>query len=85
MDLAYAILESFETLAYHLYQIKFKKKIYDCGIIREIDTTGKLTRYTIRADGRLGNLYDYRNFSLGNNRARVRRMFGKIKEGYEGE
>lgn len=29
-DLAYTILATFDSLAYHLYDIKYKDKIYDC-------------------------------------------------------
>ncbi len=31
-DLAYTILASFNSLAYHLYNITYKRKIYDCWI-----------------------------------------------------
>lgn len=34
-DLAYTILASFDSLAYHLYNIKYKDKVYDCGICIE--------------------------------------------------
>ena len=31
-DLAYTILATFDSLAYHLYDIKYKNKVYDCWI-----------------------------------------------------
>ena len=31
-DLAYTILSTFDSLAYHLYNIKYKDKVYDCWI-----------------------------------------------------
>ena len=31
-DLAYAILASFESLAYHLFNIKYKNRVYECGV-----------------------------------------------------
>ena len=36
-DLAYTILATFESLAYHLYSIKYKNKVYDCWIAIEDD------------------------------------------------
>ena len=36
-DLAYTILASFDSLAYHLYSIKYKNKTYDCWICIEDD------------------------------------------------
>lgn len=36
-DLAYTILATFDSLAYHLYTIKHKGEIYDCGIRMEDD------------------------------------------------
>ena len=36
-DLAYTILASFNSLAFHLYDISYKDKIYDCGIDIEDD------------------------------------------------
>ena len=36
-DLAYTILATFNSLAYHLYDIKYKNKIYDCWINVEDD------------------------------------------------
>lgn len=36
-DLAYTILATFDSLAYHLYDIKYKGKIYDCWICVEDD------------------------------------------------
>ena len=36
-DLAYTILASFHSLAYHLYDIKYKNKFYDCWICIEDD------------------------------------------------
>lgn len=38
-DLAYTILASFNSLAYHLYDIKYKDKIYDCWVCHEDDYT----------------------------------------------
>ena len=34
-DLAYTILATFDSLAYHLYYIKYKKGIYDCWVCIE--------------------------------------------------
>ena len=39
-DLAYVILASFDSLAYHLYDIKYKDKIYDSWICIEDDHSG---------------------------------------------
>ena len=36
-DLAYSILATFRSLAYHLYDIEFKNKFYDCWIDIEDD------------------------------------------------
>lgn len=36
-DLAYTILASFESLAYHLYDITYKNKVYDCWVCIEDD------------------------------------------------
>ncbi len=36
-DLAYTILASFNSLAYHLYDITYKNKVYDCWICIEDD------------------------------------------------
>ena len=36
-DLAYSILASFNSLAYHLYLINYKEKIYDCWVCIEDD------------------------------------------------
>ena len=36
-DLAYTILATFDSLAYHLYDIKYKNKVYDCWIDIEYD------------------------------------------------
>ena len=36
-DLAYTILATFDSLAYHLYDIKYKDKIYDCWVCVEDD------------------------------------------------
>ncbi len=36
-DLAYTILATFDSLAYHLYNIKYKDKVYDCWICIEDD------------------------------------------------
>ena len=36
-DLAYSILASFNSLAYHLYSINYKEKIYDCWVCIEDD------------------------------------------------
>lgn len=36
-DLAYTILASFDSLAYHLYDIKYKDKVYDCWVCIEYD------------------------------------------------
>lgn len=36
-DLAYTILASFNSLAYHLYDITYKNKVYDCWVCIEDD------------------------------------------------
>lgn len=36
-DLAYTILASFNSLAYHLYNVTYKNKVYDCWICIEDD------------------------------------------------
>lgn len=36
-DLAYTILASFNSLAYHLYDITYRKKVYDCWVCIEDD------------------------------------------------
>ena len=36
-DLAYTILASFDSLAYHLYNIKYKDRVYDCWVCIEDD------------------------------------------------
>ena len=36
-DLAYTILATFDSLAYHLYNIKYKDKVYDCWVCIEDD------------------------------------------------
>ena len=36
-DLAYTNLATFDSLAYHLYDIKYKNKVYDCWIDIEYD------------------------------------------------
>ncbi len=36
-DLAYTILASFDSLAYHLYDIKYKDRVYDCWVCIEDD------------------------------------------------
>ena len=40
-DLAYTILASFDSLAYHLYNIKHNSDIYDCAVIQD-ETTYEL-------------------------------------------
>ena len=36
-DLAYTILATFDSLAYHLYNIKYNDKVYDCWVCIEDD------------------------------------------------
>lgn len=36
-DLAYTILATFDSLAYHLYDVKYKDKVYDCWVCIEDD------------------------------------------------
>ena len=38
-DLAYTILATFDSLAYHLYNIKHNDKVYDCWVCIEDDFT----------------------------------------------
>jgi len=39
-DLAYAILATFHSLTYHLYDIEYKNKFYDCWVCIEDDHRG---------------------------------------------
>lgn len=39
-DLAYTILATFDSLAYHLYDIKYKNKVYDSWVCIEDDYSG---------------------------------------------
>ena len=48
-DLAYTILATFDSLAYHLYDIKYNNKVYDCWIDIEYDHRNvELVNATIR-------------------------------------
>lgn len=38
-DLAYTVLATFDSLAYHLYNIKYNDKVYDCFVCIEDDFT----------------------------------------------
>jgi hypothetical protein len=40
-DLAYTILATFDSLAYHLYNIQYKDNVYDCWVCNEDDFYSK--------------------------------------------
>lgn len=46
-DLAYTILATFDSLAYHLYDITYNNKIYDCWVCHEDDPKEGLFNATI--------------------------------------
>ncbi len=66
-DLAYTILATFDSLAYHLYDIKYKNKVYDCWIDIEYDhrdvelvnaTTTKLSDMWLKENDTMEMDYD---------------------------
>ena len=66
-DLAYIILATFDSLAYHLYDIKYKNKVYDCWIDIEYDhrdvelvnaTTTKLSDMWLKENDTMEMDYD---------------------------
>ena len=66
-ELAYTILATFDSLAYHLYDIKYKDKIYDCWVCIEDDhteipkinaTTTKLSSIKIKENETMEMTYD---------------------------
>ncbi len=66
-DLAYTILATFDSLAYHLYDIKYKNKVYDCWIDIEYDyrdvelvnaTTTKLSDMGLKENDTMEMDYD---------------------------
>lgn len=64
-DLAYTILATFDSLAYHLYNIKYKDYTFDCFGCTEIDenaidaTTTKLSALGLETNDELEMEYDY--------------------------
>ena len=67
-DLAYTILATFDSLAYHLYDIKYKNHIYDCWVCVEDNpnyeelenaTTTKLSELNLKQNDELEMEYDY--------------------------
>ena len=64
-DLAYTILATFDSLAYHLYNIKYKDYIFDCFGCTEIDenaidaTITKLSVLGLETNDELEMEYDY--------------------------
>ncbi len=67
-DLAYTILASFDSLAYHLYKIMYEGKRHDCVGCRDaydsrnpfIDATkAKLSEVDFYKDNRMEMEYDY--------------------------
>lgn len=64
-DLAYTILATFDSLAYHLYNIKYKDYTFDCFGCTEIDenaidaTTTKLSVLGLETNDELEMEYDY--------------------------
>lgn len=67
-DLAYTILAAFDSLAYHLYDIEYKNKIYDSWISIEDDysgipklnaTTTSLNELELKEQDKLEMKYDF--------------------------
>lgn len=67
-DLAYTILATFDSLAYHLYNIKYNDKVYDCGVCIEDDhseippinaTITKLNELELKDNDTMEMEYDY--------------------------
>ena len=67
-DLAYTILATFDSLAYHLYNITYDNKIYDCWVCIEDDysdipkvnaTITKLSDIGLKENDTMGMEYDY--------------------------
>lgn len=67
-DLAYTILATFDSLAYHLYNIKHNNKNYDCMVCIEdnldnekfVDATiTKLSQLDLTIDKKMAMKYDY--------------------------
>ena len=67
-DLAYTILAAFDSLAYHLYDIEYKNKIYDSWISIEDDysgipklnaTTTSLNELELKEQDKLEMQYDF--------------------------
>lgn len=67
-DLAYTILASFDSLAYHLYKIIHDGKRYDCMVCKEVydsrnpfidATKAKLSEVDFLSDNKMKMKYDY--------------------------
>ena len=67
-DLAYTILATFDSLAYHLYNIKYNNKVYDCWVYIEDDysdipkinaTITKLSDLGLKENDTMEMEYDY--------------------------
>ena len=67
-DLAYTILATFDSLAYHLYNIKYNDKVYDCFVCIEDDysdipkvnaTITKLKDLELKENDTMEMEYDY--------------------------
>lgn len=67
-DLAYTILATFDSLAYHLYNIKYNDKVYDCWVCIEDDysdipkvnaTITKLSSIGLKENDTMEMEYDY--------------------------
>lgn len=67
-DLAYTILATFDSLAYHLYNIKYNNKVYDCWVCIEDDhsdiplinaTITKLKDLELKQNDTMEMEYDY--------------------------
>ena len=67
-DLAYTILATFDSLAYHLYNIKYNDKVYDCFVCIEDDysdipkvnaTITKLSDIGLKENDTMEMEYDY--------------------------
>ena len=67
-DLAYTILATFDSLAYHLYNIKYNKKVYDCWVCIDDDysdipkvnaTITKLSDIGLKENDAMEMEYDY--------------------------
>ena len=87
-DLAYTILATFDSLAYHLYDIKYKDKIYDCWVCVEDDhrevelvnaITTKLSSIGLKENDTMEMEYD-----TGSTTFKIKYLEERDLEGYNG-